>query len=141
MPERKKSTAVYFSSLEIENVRCFGDSQRLNLTAADGRPARWTLILGDNGVGKTTLLQCLAWMRLLPEGDSESSKTTADNGTTDLPFLVKGKLYSALSFEENSILESRRQKRATTQPTFAIWRRPAPRSERRILTRRHPLLN
>ena len=105
MPKRKKPTAVYFSSLEIENVRCFGDSQRLNLTAADGRPARWTLILGDNGVGKTTLLQCLAWMRLLPEGDSVSSKTTADNGATNLPFLVKGELYSALNFEENSILE------------------------------------
>ena len=105
MPKRKKPTSVYFSSLQVENVRCFGDSQRLNFTAADGWPARWTLILGDNGVGKTTLLQCLAWMRLLPEGDSESSKTTADNGATDLPFLVKGKLYSALSFEENSILE------------------------------------
>ncbi len=105
MPKRKKPTAVYYSSLEIENVRCFGDSQRLNLTAADGQPARWTLILGDNGVGKTTLLQCLAWMRLLPEGESESSKTTADNGATHLPFLVKGELYSALNFEENSILE------------------------------------
>ena len=105
MPKRKKRTAVYFSSLEIENVRCFGDSQRLNLTAADGRPARWTLILGNNGVGKTTLLQCLAWMRLLPEGGSESSKTTAGNDANTLQFLVKGKLNSALNFEENPILD------------------------------------
>ena len=105
MPKRKNPTSLYFSSLQVDNVRCFGDSQRLNLTAADGRPARWTLILGDNGVGKTTLLQCLAWMRLLPEGDSESSKTTADNGATNVPFLVKGELYSALNFEENSILD------------------------------------
>ena len=105
MLKRKKPTSVYFSSLEIESVRCFGDSQRLNLTAADGRPARWTLILGDNGVGKTTLLQCLAWMRLLPEGGSESSQTTADNDATNLSFLAKGKLNSALNFEENSILD------------------------------------
>ena len=105
MPKRKKPTAVYFSSLELENVRCFGDSQRLNLTAADDRPARWTLILGDNGVGKTTLLQCLAWMRLFPEGGSKSSKTTAGNDAINLPFLVKGKLNSALNFEENPILE------------------------------------
>ena len=105
MPKRKKLTSVYFSSLQVENVRCFGDSQRLNLTAADGRPARWTLILGDNGVGKTTLLQCLAWLRLLPEGDSEGSKTTADHDAANFPFLVKGKLNSALNFEENQILE------------------------------------
>ena len=57
---------VYFTSLEVENVRCFGDRQNLNLMRDDRRPARWTLILGDNGVGKTTLLECLAWMRLEP---------------------------------------------------------------------------
>ena len=97
MPKRKKPTSVYFSSLQVENVRCFGDRQRLNLTATDGQPARWTLILGDNGVGKTTLLQCLAWMRLVPGGDS-----TGDHDATNLPFLVKGKLSSALNSEENN---------------------------------------
>ena len=59
---------VYFTSLEIENVRCFGDRQKLDLTSHGRQPAPWTLILGDNGVGKTTLLQFLAWMRLEPGG-------------------------------------------------------------------------
>ena len=105
MPKPKKPSSVYFSSLQVENVRCFGNRQRLSLSAADGQPARWTLILGDNGVGKTTLLQCLAWMRLLPAGDSKGSKTTPDHDTTNLPFLVKGKLHSALHLEENQILD------------------------------------
>ena len=60
--------SVYFTSLEIENVRCFGNRQELDLTVDGRRPARWTLILGDNGVGKTTLLECLTWMRLEPSG-------------------------------------------------------------------------
>ena len=51
------------TKLSIENVRAFGERQELKLADADGRPAPWTLIVGDNGVGKTTLLQCLARMR------------------------------------------------------------------------------
>ena len=62
MPNRLEPP-FYFTHLSIENVRAFGERQELKLTDADGRPAPWTLIVGDNGVGKTTLLQCLAWMR------------------------------------------------------------------------------
>ena len=58
-----KPPPVYFNVLELENVRCFGESQFLSLVDNEGKPVQWTLILGDNGVGKTTLLQCLAWMR------------------------------------------------------------------------------
>ena len=63
---------VYFTKLVLENIRCFSDSQELDLTNSDGCPARWTLLVGDNGVGKTTLLQCLARMRpeFNPETDS-----------------------------------------------------------------------
>ncbi|WP_158258117.1 AAA family ATPase [Sphingopyxis lindanitolerans] len=49
--------------MELENIRSFGTRQCFDLLDAHGRPAQWTLILGDNGVGKTTLLQCLARMR------------------------------------------------------------------------------
>lgn len=66
---------VYFSSLELENVRCFGRSQALSLTDDAGNPVQWTLILGDNGVGKTTLLQCLAWMRPLPRINDDGEIT------------------------------------------------------------------
>jgi hypothetical protein len=45
---------VYFTRLVLENVKSFGDRQQLNLTDKNGRPARWTLILGDNGVGSAS---------------------------------------------------------------------------------------
>lgn len=51
---------TYLRSLEVANVRCFAESQKLSLVGKDDEPARWTVILGENGVGKTTLLQLMA---------------------------------------------------------------------------------
>ena len=61
-PKKNQSKPIYFLTLEIEDVLCFKDSQVLDLSDKNGNPAQWTVILGDNGVGKTTLLRCLAGM-------------------------------------------------------------------------------
>ena len=91
MTDSTEHPPIYFSSLELENVRCFGQRQVLSLTDDKGSPVRWTLILGDNGVGKTTLMQCLAWMRPL--------QRVNDNGKT-ISFVP------ALNNEENRILDA-----------------------------------
>jgi hypothetical protein len=42
-------------------VRCFGkETQTLDLADANGGPAPWTILVGNNGTGKTTILQSLA---------------------------------------------------------------------------------
>src|SRR5262245_65495999 len=51
--------AAYFVSLSLENVRCFREKQTLDLSDGKGGPARWTILLGNNGTGKTTVLQAL----------------------------------------------------------------------------------
>jgi predicted ATP-binding protein involved in virulence len=80
MPQRSRP-AVYFTSLAVKNVRAFKDHQHLDLTGQDGRPARWTLIVGENGVGKTTLLECLVRLRPVEntreEGSSETNTASA----------------------------------------------------------------
>ena len=53
---------VYYRALRLANVKAFIPGTTLDL-CVNGRPAPWTLILGENGLGKTTLLQCLALLR------------------------------------------------------------------------------
>ena len=61
-PER---LPAYFLSLTVENVRCFGPKQTLDLSDGNGKPAPWTIILGQNGTGKTTLLQSLVGFEIV----------------------------------------------------------------------------
>ena len=71
--------SVYFKKLVLENIRSFSERQELTLEGADGKPAQWTLIVGENGVGKTTLLQCLARMRpVFNEPSEDDSGPTPD---------------------------------------------------------------
>jgi predicted ATP-binding protein involved in virulence len=51
---------TYFKSLTVENVKCFRGKQVIDLSDGNGKYAQWTVILGDNNTGKTTLLRCLA---------------------------------------------------------------------------------
>lgn len=53
----------YFYSLELEGVNCFKDNQTLDLSDGNGNYSPWTIILGDNGTGKTTLLRVLDRMQ------------------------------------------------------------------------------
>lgn len=103
MMRKTKTTATYFNFLKVRNVRCFGEGSSeehsLRLTDEDGKLNQWTLILGDNGVGKTTLLQCLVWMRPVLIDFDEGKAADPLAPTT------KGTLGCALQDEENELLE------------------------------------
>ena len=95
--------AVYFSSLEIDNVRCFGERQVLNLTGDDGRPVQWSLLIGENGTGKTTLLECLAWMWPVPDREDPSPGGGAVSGIQPP---TEGALTPSLPRAANELLET-----------------------------------
>ena len=102
--------AIHYLSLTLSNVRAFGEQQTLNLSK-DGRPAPWSVIIGENGVGKTTLLQALAAMRPVPAiddlvlstadvlGDEAPIGAGAEAGTPDC-------VAPALADYENARIES-----------------------------------
>jgi energy-coupling factor transporter ATP-binding protein EcfA2 len=73
---------MHFRALHLENVRGFASSQFLQLFDEDGKPSRWNLILGENGVGKTTLMETLAVMQPIPA--APWSEETADAGDPPL---------------------------------------------------------
>ena len=90
------SSAVYFSSIEIENVRCFGGWQVLDLTGEDGRPVQWSLLIGENGTGKTTLLECLAWMCPVPDRD-DPLRTVAGATSSDASSCLTKRSFNPLA--------------------------------------------
>jgi hypothetical protein len=50
---------MYLENLRLENIKCFEDLE-INFMEARGKPRLMTVMLGDNGVGKSTLLQAIA---------------------------------------------------------------------------------
>jgi cell division protein FtsZ len=58
----------YFNSIEFYGIKCFKDKQILHLSSDTSDFMPWTIILGDNGTGKTTLLRILD--RMQPRNNS-----------------------------------------------------------------------
>jgi energy-coupling factor transporter ATP-binding protein EcfA2 len=56
---------VYLKSVTIRHIKCFEDLT-LDFFVGD-EPRRWTVILGENGTGKSTLLQAIAVTLAGPE--------------------------------------------------------------------------
>ena len=84
---------VYFKSLSLENVRCFGSKQTLYFTKnskPDGEVAMWNVILGENGVGKTTVLKAAVWAALPEFLDVKYRKAFVRNDTLEMKINLKG---------------------------------------------------
>ena len=77
-PVRPEKTPEYVRSLTVENVRCFGSQpQQLQCCKQNGRPNQWTVLIGDNGTGKTTLLECLLAFDMLEPSDARGTTRCA----------------------------------------------------------------
>ena len=50
----------YISHIRLLNIKCFPGNVEIDLSQPSPGNASWTLLLGDNGTGKTSLLRCIA---------------------------------------------------------------------------------
>jgi predicted ATP-binding protein involved in virulence len=74
----------YFHSLELEGINCFKDKQKLELSDSSGNYSQWTIILGDNGTGKTTLLRVLD--RMQPVNVNKKNEEEQESGSVSSLF-------------------------------------------------------
>ena len=99
--DRSKFSHSYYHSIELGNINCFKDDQTLNLSDDKGNYSKWTIILGDNGTGKTTLLKILD--RMQPEDISIDLKPYNINtaGKSFLPKYYFSGISSEYGYNEN----------------------------------------
>lgn len=57
---QKANEPLYLKSLTLKEVNCFKGENTFDFTDKKGKPAQWTVILGNNNTGKTTVLRALA---------------------------------------------------------------------------------
>ncbi len=115
---------AYFLSLTISNVRCFGLGQRLDLSDGNGHPAQWTVLLGENGVGKTTLLQSIAALQADEDIRIEDTKTIDGNlknhPSTYLPIGFRSTSNSFRGLFDR-VESARRKKRYDTDDELSLY--------------------
>lgn len=58
---------MFLKSIRVENVRCLHDAE-ISLETDRGKVRKWTLLVGDNGTGKSTLLKAVALLMAGSEG-------------------------------------------------------------------------
>lgn len=94
---------LYLKKLEIENVRCFGSKQRVDFTDEKGKISQWTVILGDNGTGKTSILRSI--VSLLPSPQSFLGKRS--HLETEYNLSINNGWRNAWSLKRNEEKESK----------------------------------
>lgn len=111
-----ESTPIYIKNLKLKNIRTFGEVE-LKFELEDGTLPQWTILLGDNGIGKTTLLQSIAWMSpylpykkdQMPEDFKPSPMINDEENETIISLVRKKVQYESDLSYINAVFQSNKQ--------------------------------
>ncbi len=93
--------SLYVSKASIAQFKCFESRQDVSFADESGKISQWTFLIGENGVGKTTVLQLIAGLfpthqerrsrptaafQDTPDISLFDSKTTSDNFSIEVEF-------------------------------------------------------
>lgn len=85
---------VYFLKILLKNFRCFGENATLDLSDGNGNWKKWTIILGDNGTGKTSLLSAIALFELGVDPSNRKPPTLFNWGISNIESFFSNKDYN-----------------------------------------------
>jgi len=105
---------VYFSKLHVEGFKCFKNKQKLDMSDNNGSYSPWTIILGENGTGKTSLLRLID--RLQPEEEVFHDDEKAPIYVWDYPEL-KANIYFEI------FINNEKNDYSITGPSFNTYKR------------------
>ena len=54
-----KTSDIYIRLVEINSIKCFQNDNIFSLLSVTQQIHKWTIVIGNNGTGKSTLLQCI----------------------------------------------------------------------------------
>lgn len=87
---------MFLTRLRLENIRCF-KNLAIDFSDTDGTPRKWTVLLGENGTGKSTVLRAIALIACGSDGLTELLnqpeywvRKGARRGRIEASFVTKG---------------------------------------------------
>lgn len=99
-------SCIYFDSLKIKNVRCFKKETNISFLNGKNNIAQWTILLGNNNTGKTTILEALASLNpVVAKMQIKEKEKTKEIKNLCIPkgFISDNKYFSDVKgFENNS---------------------------------------
>ncbi len=104
MHEKKKIKPIYIRDVSLEHIKCFGPKQQFFLSK-DDKPYMWTIILGDNGTGKSTVLKSIALALSQHEEDGKFMDDSAFSRSDDSEGFIGVNLFSNIENTSKQINE------------------------------------